>query len=125
MPNIFDDIKEKGYVVFNLNKSDLPNYYPGAFNNYPGVSINKLNVYDIITIKIFMLEETGRDARIVDGYIDLTVESIEDDKVIADILTALPEENFPLSTGDWMELLEEEILFYIPVEGYLKDRVVN
>ncbi len=72
-----------------------------------------------------MLDETGNNARIVDGYIDLTVESIEDDKVIADILTILPEENFPLSTGDWLELLEEEILFHIPVEGYLKDRVIN
>ena len=122
MPNIFNDIKEKGYVVFNLNKSDLPNYYPGAFNKYPGVSVNALNIYDIITIKIFVLGEAGR---IVDGYIDLTVESIENDKIIADILTILPEANFPLSTGDWLELLEEEILFCIPVEGYLKDRVIN
>ncbi len=72
-----------------------------------------------------MLDETSGDARIVDGYIDLTVESIEGDKVIADILTILPEDNFPLSTGGWLKLSEEEILFYIPVEGYLKDKVVN
>ncbi len=72
-----------------------------------------------------MLDETSGDARIVDGYIDLTVESIEGDKVIADILTILPEDNFPLSTGGWLKFSEEEILFYIPVEGYLKDKVVN
>ena len=125
MPNIFDDIKEKGYVIFRLNKSNLPNYYPGTFNKYPGVSLNALNIYDLITIKIFVLDETGNNARIVDGYIDLTVESIENDKIIADILTILPEANFPLSTGDWLELLEEEIFFCIPVEGYLKDRVIN
>lgn len=89
---------------------------------YPGVTINALNIYDLITIKIFVLDKTGG---IVDGYIDLTVESIEDDKVVADILTVLPEENFPLSTGDWLELLAEEILYYIPVEGYLKGMVVN
>ncbi len=122
-PNIFNEIREKGYVIFSLNKSNLPNYYPGAFKKYPGVSINALKIYDLITIKIFALDKTGR---IVDGYIDLTVESIEGDKVVADILTILSEEDFfPLSIGDWIELLEEEILFHIPVEGYLKNRIVN
>jgi len=58
------------------------------------------------------------------AIIDLTVESIEDNKVIADILTVLPED-FPLTTGGWMELSEDEILYHIPVQGYLKDRVVN
>jgi len=36
--------------------------------SYPGVSVNTLNIYDLITIKIFVLGEAGR---IVDGYIDL------------------------------------------------------
>jgi len=125
MPNIFSDIEEKGYVVFNRNKANLPNYYPGAFNNYPGVNIHELHVYDLITIKVFMADGDGDDLpRITDGHIDLTIESIEGDKVIADILTELPED-FPLSTGDSMELLEEEILFCVKYEGYLKGTTEN
>jgi hypothetical protein len=125
MPNIFSDVRVKGYVIFNLKNSDLPNYYPGAFNKYPGVNIHQLKIYDLITIKIFVADGDGNDLpRIIDGYIDLTIESIEGDKVIADILTALPE-NFPLEIGDSMELLEEEILFCVPVDGYLKGTTVN
>ncbi len=125
MPNIFSDIREKGYVIFNLKNSDELNYYPGAFNNYPGVSINTLNIYDIISIKVFVAEEEGNDLpRITDGHIDLTIESIEGDKVVADILTDLPED-FPLSTGDSIELLEEEIIFCVPVDGYLEGTAVN
>ena len=124
MPNIFSDIKEKGYVIFSPNKANLPNYYPG-FNNYPGVNIHELKVYDLITIKVFVVDGDGNDLpQIVDGYIDLTIESIEGGKVIVDILTDLPE-HFPLSTGDSLELLEEEILFCIKYEGHQKGIPVN
>ncbi len=68
-----------------------------------------------------MLDKTDR---IVDGHIDLTIESIEGDKVIADILTVLPED-FPLSTGDCLELLEEEILFCVKYEGHLEGNIVH
>ncbi len=67
----------------------------GAFNKYPGVKIHELHVYVIITIIVLVLDKTDR---IVDGHIDLTIESIEGDKIIADILTVLPED-FPLSTA--------------------------
>ena len=122
-PNIFDDIKEKGYVVFNI-RCNLQNYYPSVFNKYPGVNITDLKIYDLITIKIFMLDDKDGDARIIEEFIDLTIESIEGDKIIADILKDLPED-FPLSTGDWMEILEEEIVYFIPIEGYLKGMTVN
>jgi len=100
MPNIFRDIRRKGYVAFNLKGSDKNNYYPGAFNKYPGISINALNIYDIITIKVFVVDGDDNDLpRITDGHIDLTIESIEGNEVIADILTDLPDD-FPLSAGD-------------------------
>ena len=125
MQNIFNDIIGKGYVVFNLKDSDKPSYCPGVFNKYPGVNIHELKIYDLITIKVFVADGDGDDLpRITDGHIDLTIESIEGDKVIADILTVLPED-FPLSTGDFIELLEEEILFCVPVDGYLKGTAVN
>jgi hypothetical protein len=40
------------------------------------------------------------------------------------ILTDLPED-FPLSTGDFIELLEEEILFCVKYEGHIKGSAVN
>ena len=108
-----------------LKNADLQNYYPGAFNNYPGINIHELKIYDLITIEVFVADGDGNDLpRIVDGHIDSTIESIEGGKVIADILTDLPKD-FPLSTGDSMELLEEEILFCVPVDGYLKGTTVN
>jgi hypothetical protein len=41
---------------------------------------------------------------------DLEVEHIEEDKILAVIFTELPEE-FPLETGDSIEVFEEEILY--------------
>jgi hypothetical protein len=61
MPNIFSDIREKGYVIFSLNKANLPNYYPSVFNEYPGVNIHELKIYDLITIKVFMADGDGND----------------------------------------------------------------
>lgn len=57
--------------------------------------------------------------------INMYVGEKSDTRAVVTIVTIQPEGNFPLSIGDWIELLEEEILYYIPVEGYLKDRVVN
>ena len=72
-----------------------------------------------------MADGDGNDIpQIIDGYIDLTIESIEGDKIVADILTDLPED-FPLSTGDPLELLEEEILFCVKYEGHLEGSAVD
>jgi hypothetical protein len=48
--------------------------------------------------------------RIDGGHIDLQVELVEKDSVSAVITTQLPEE-FALSTGDSIEVFEEEILY--------------
>lgn len=124
-PNIFDDIKEKGYVVFSNKKKDLPNYYTTLFNNYPGVSIKILNTHDLFTIKVYVAHGVSLSLpRIIDDYIDLTVESITDVGVVGKIITELPED-FPLKTGSSTEVLEEEILYYVPVGNYLKERNLN
>ena len=124
-PNIFDDIKEKGYVVFSNKKKDLPNYYTTVFNDYPGVSLKNLNTHDLFTIKVYVTHGKWFSIpRIIDGYIDLTVESISEDGVVGKIITELPED-FPFKTGSSMEVLEEEILYYVPVGNYLKDRNLN
>lgn len=122
---VFRDIKERGYVVFSNKKKDLPNYYTTIFNNYPGVSIKNLNIHDLFTVKVYVAHGVKYSLlNIIDGYIDLTVESITEDGVVGKIITELPED-FPLKTGSSMEVLEEEILYYVPVGDYLKDRNLN
>ena len=90
-PDIFNDIEEKGYIIFSIEKSKLSNYYPGSFGSYPGVRIKELKIYDLITIKIFITNASSDFPNLIDDYIDLTINSIQDGRVIAQVLTLLPE----------------------------------
>ncbi len=53
---------------------------------------------------------SGENIRADGGYLDLEVEVVEDKSVLAVILTELPED-FPLETGETIEVFEEEILY--------------
>lgn len=59
---------------------------------------------------MFFRVDDGEDISADGGYMDLEVEEIFHDKVTAVILTELPEQ-FPLETGDSIEVFEEEILY--------------
>lgn len=48
--------------------------------------------------------------RVDGGHIDLQVEFVDKDKVLAVIITELPED-FALSNGDSIEVFQEEILY--------------
>ena len=122
--NIYNDIAEKGFVVFSNQKSKQLDYYPGVCNSYPGVSIKELKIYDLITIKVFITDERGDLPQLIDDYIDLTIKSISDGKVTAEALTVLPED-FHFKTDSSVEILEEEILYRVPVGNSLKDRTVD
>ena len=107
----FKDIKEEGYHIFSLKNAKKPDYYPNEFPDYPGVSIKDLKPDDLITIRVFFrVGSGGKDVRVDGGYLDLEVEFVEDDRVLAVIRTELPAE-FPLGTGDSIEVFEEEILY--------------
>lgn len=106
----FKNIFEDGYHVFSLKNAKIPGYYPNKFPEYPGVNIQDLNIGDTITIRIFFKVGAGEDIRVEGGYIDLKVEFIEDDKVLAGIITSLPK-NFHLETGGSIEVFKEEILY--------------
>jgi len=107
------EIIDKGYHIFNLKKAKLPNFYPDIFSDYPGARLKELFIGDFITIKAFFLIESKEPTpRIEGGYIDLKIEQIESDRVIACVLTNLPE-YFPLGPWDAIEVLEEEILYKI------------
>ena len=106
----FEDIVEEGYHVFSLKNAKIPDYYPNEFSDYPGVLLSDLKIGDTITISVFFRVDDDEDIQVDGGYIDLEVEHIDDDKVLAVILTELPDE-FPLGKGGSLEIFEEEILY--------------
>ena len=109
-PAFLNDIKEDGYHVYSLSNARIPGYYPKELPEYPGVSIKDLKIDDVITIRVFFGVGSGKNMRIDGGYLDLEVETIDEESVMAVILTALPEA-YPLGQGHSIEVYEEEILY--------------
>lgn len=109
-PPFFDDIKKDGYHILSLENLKIPNYYPKELPDYPGVSLKKLKIDDVISIRVFFKVGNKKDFRVDGGLVDLTVEYIEEDKVLAVITSQLPKE-FSLGTGDSIDVYEEEILY--------------
>ena len=109
----YEDIITEGYHIYSLKNAKIPNYYPDEFLDDTSVSIKDLKVGDMITVRVFFEVGDGEDDENISadgGYMDLEVVDIGDDKVLAVILTELPEE-FPLEKDDSIEVLEEEILY--------------
>jgi len=108
--DFYSDIAEDGYHIFSLNSAKIPGFYPNQFPDYPGAKLKQLKVGDNITIRAFFSIGTGDPIRVDGGYIDLEVEHVESDHVFGVIQTQLPEK-FALSTGDSIEIREDEILY--------------
>jgi len=108
-PPFFKDVREDGYHIFSRKNANKPNYYPDELPDYPVIKLKDLKEDDRITIRVFFKIGSGRDVRVDGGYVDLKVEVVEDDTVMAVIVTDLPEE-FELSNGESIELYEDEIL---------------
>jgi hypothetical protein len=115
-PPFFEDIEEDGYHIFSRDKAKIPDYYPNQFPDYPGVLLNELQVDDVIKVRVFFRIGSGEEIRADGGYIDLRVEFIDDDKVLAAIVTELPK-GFPLATGGSVEIFEDEILSKVDTNG--------
>lgn len=109
-PPFFKEVRQDGYHILDLNNLKVPNYYPKELPDYPGVNIKNLEIDDVITIRVFFKIGKGKNFRVDGGLIDLRVEFIEEDKVLAVITTQLPKE-FSLNTGDSIDIYEEEILY--------------
>ncbi len=116
-PAFLSDIKKDGYHVYSLKNAKISDYYPNKFPEYPGVNIKDLQVDNVITIRVFFGIGKGKNMRIDGGYIDLKVEHIDGDTVLAVILTELPEE-FPFKAGGSLEIFEDEILYKAEVTGH-------
>lgn len=114
-PPFFSDIKENDYHIYSLNNAKTPNYYPPELPKYPGVALKNLQEDDVITIRAFLGIGKGQNLRVESGYIDLQVEVISEDRLMATILTDLPGE-FALSTGESIEVFPEEILYKAEIE---------
>ncbi len=108
-PPSFSDIKEDGYHIYSLKNVKKPNFSPPELPDYAGVSLKDLKENDIITIRVFFRIGPIKEMRVDSGHIDLRVEVVEEESVMAVITTQLPGE-FALSTGENIELYEDEIL---------------
>lgn len=108
-PLYYTEIRQEGYHIYNLDNAEIPNYYPDLPQDYPGVYLKELTVGDIITIRVYFGIGSGEEMEVDSGYVDLQVNEIEIDKVVATIVSELPEE-YTLSLGDTIDLYEEEIL---------------
>ena len=73
-------------------------------------SLNDLQVDDFIAIRVFFGTGKGKNMQIDGGYLDLKIEHIDGDTVLAVILTELSEE-YPLKAGGSLEIFEDEILY--------------
>jgi len=111
-PPFFSDIKVDGYHIYSLEKAKTPNFYPPELPDYPGVALKDLKEDDIISIRVFFGIGKGKNMRVDGGHIDLRVEVVHDDSVMAVITTQLPE-HFAMKTGESVEIFEEEILYKV------------
>ena len=114
-PPFFSEIKEDGYHIYNLKNAKEPNYYPSELPQYPGVALKDLKEDEVITIRVFFGIGKGKKMRVDGGYVDLRVEFVDEDRVVGAIITELPEE-LALSTGESIEVFEEEILYKVEQE---------
>ncbi|MEJ2689819.1 MAG: hypothetical protein P8130_07695 [Deltaproteobacteria bacterium] len=109
MESFYDDILEDGYHIFSREKARIAGFYPNQFPDYPDVILSELSIGDRITIRAFFPVGSGDPPQVDGGYIDLEIEHIESDHVLAVIKTQLPEE-FALSSGETIEIRQDEIL---------------
>jgi hypothetical protein len=108
-PPFFKDIKKDGYHIYSLDNAKTPNFYPPELPDYPGVALKDLKEGDTITIRVFFGIGKGEKMRVDGGHIDLRVEFVDEDSVMAVITTQLPED-FAMRTGESIEVFEKEIL---------------
>ena len=108
-PPFFKELRKDGYHIFSRKNAQKPDYYPKELPDFPAVNIKDLKEDERITIRVFFKIGSGKNMRVDSGYVDLEVELVEDDSIMAVILTDLPEE-FELSNGDSIDLYADEIL---------------
>jgi hypothetical protein len=109
-PPFLSDIREDGYHIYNIANAKKPDFYPSELPEYPGVALKDLREDDIITIRVFFGMGSGKNMRVDGGYVDLKVEFVDENKVLAVITTKLPNE-FALNKGESIEIFQEEILY--------------
>jgi len=109
-PPFFSDIREDGYHIYNIANAKKPGFYPSELPEYPGVALKDLREDDIITIRVFFGMGSGKNMRVDGGCIDLKVEFVDENKVLAVITTELPKV-FVLNKGESIEIFQKEILY--------------
>jgi len=116
-PAFLSDIEKDGYHIYNLNNAKTPGYYPPELPEYPGVKVKDLRLDDVITIRVFFGIGKGKNMRIDGGYVDVRIEHIDHNEILAVIMTKLPK-GFSLETGSSIEIYEEEMLYKAEITGH-------
>ena len=104
-----EDLKTDHYHIFSLKKAKQKGFYTSKFPDYDLLSIDELSEGDRITIRAFFNVSLAPIYKVDSGLIDLEIEAIDDERILANILTELPK-SFPFSKGTSIELFIDEII---------------
>ncbi len=103
------EIEDGGYAIFSKKKARETGYYPNPFPDFEDIPIGVINEDDIVVIRAFFNTGEGVNLKIESGMIEVQVETVEDDKIWANITTELPKD-FPLQKETTIELYIDEII---------------
>ena len=104
-----EDLKTDLYHLFSIKKAKQNGFYASEFPDYDLLSVDELSEGDRITIRAFFAVSLAPIYKVDSGLIDLEIEAIDDERILANILTELPK-SFPLSKGTSIELFIDEII---------------
>ena len=82
-----EDLKTDHYHIFSLKKAKQKGFYTSKFPDYDLLSIDELSEGDRITIRTFFAVSLAPIYKVDSGLIDLEIEAIDDERILANILT--------------------------------------
>lgn len=109
---LFADLTQEGFHIFNRRFAEIPGFYPNEFPLYPMLDISDIKEGDKITVRVFFPISKGVISQVDSGHIDLEVEHVDRNtrKVMGNIVTELPL-TFVLSKNTTLELDLNEVLY--------------
>jgi len=109
---LFADITQEGFHIFNRRCAEIPGFYPNKFPSYPTLDISDIKEGDRITIRAFFAITKDIILQVDSGHIDLEVEHVDRNtqKISGNIVTELPS-TFALSKNTSIEIDFDEVLY--------------
>ncbi|MCK4467915.1 MAG: hypothetical protein KAU60_06140 [Desulfobacterales bacterium] len=110
-PEFSNEIENDGFAIFSKEKAKQKGYYPTEFPDFEDLSIDVIKPDNVLTIRAFFKIGKGKNYQIDSGLIDVLIENVQDDEILANILTELPA-TFPLQKDTTIVLNIDELLYY-------------